>query len=292
MAEHILEDEEEGLEVTDEQKIGLATWFLLKSPPGEIQQVAKSIRGVLMDERLFDMAAKEAFPKYNMEQMIAIDLADHSGQVLLTKYGAIDVSQHLDPRTAQVAVIDHVKQASADDELPSAFVEEHRLLLTMNWLSMWEEAFPKGNCAVYCTCGKDVESGGDEFELKAVISATKFSAQNFYSGSWRSVWKIQVNQELQTVEINGKINVIAHYFEEGNVQLETSSECSNSTLLQESSRYRRCCCDVIQYLESEYLGVLEELRRKLPVTRTRFSWNNALQLSLSREITKELSLTR
>ncbi|KAJ7542742.1 hypothetical protein O6H91_09G009600 [Diphasiastrum complanatum] len=188
--------------------------------------------------------------------------------------------------------------------LNSSLVQFNRASIDNELVKYVEEAFPKGNCAVYCTCGKDVESGGDEFELKAVISATKFSAQNFYSGSWRSVWKIQVNQELQTVEINGKINVIAHYFEEGNVQLETSSECSNSTLLQSPADTGVAVVNVIQYLESDYLGVLEEsyskvsdnsfkeLRRKLPVTRTRFSWNNALQLSLSREITKELSLTR
>jgi capping protein alpha len=38
--------------------------------------------------------------------------------------------------------------------------------------------------------------------------------------------------------------------------------------------------------------VLQELRRKLPVTRTLFQWDKALQLSLTREITREFSNKR
>ena len=36
--------------------------------------------------------------------------------------------------------------------------------------------------------------------------------------------------------------------------------------------------------------VLQDLRRKLPVTRTLFPWHNTLQFSLTRDITKELGI--
>eukprot|EP01018_Ginkgo_biloba_P009039 Gb_37310 [translate_table: standard] len=38
--------------------------------------------------------------------------------------------------------------------------------------------------------------------------------------------------DLQISELKGKIEVITHYFEEGNVQLDTTLECKESTLLQ------------------------------------------------------------
>jgi hypothetical protein len=38
--------------------------------------------------------------------------------------------------------------------------------------------------------------------------------------------------------------------------------------------------------------VLQELRRKLPVTRTLFSWDKALQLSLSRDLAREFTSKR
>lgn len=34
-------------------------------------------------------------------------------QVLVTSYNEIDLNEYLDPRTAQIAVVDHVKQVSS-----------------------------------------------------------------------------------------------------------------------------------------------------------------------------------
>jgi capping protein alpha len=42
------------------------------------------------------------------------------------------------------------------------------------------------------------------------------------------------NYELQFVDIKGKIQVDAHYFEEGNVQLDTNIDCKDSTIMQVS----------------------------------------------------------
>ncbi|KAF6174429.1 hypothetical protein GIB67_024451 [Kingdonia uniflora] len=52
--------------------------------------------------------------------------------VLITTFGEFSDTEYLDPRTAQVATIDHVKQVctkvrpSADEELPSLYIEEFR----------------------------------------------------------------------------------------------------------------------------------------------------------------------
>lgn len=48
-----------------------------------------------------------------------------------------------------------------------------------------------------------------------------------------------------------------------------------------------------EFNSDRYIGMMEqELRRKLPVTRTMFAWDKALQLSLTREITREFSGNR
>lgn len=44
-----------------------------------------------------------------------------------------------------------------------------------------ERAFPKGECAVYCTSGKDAESGEEDIQLTAVIRNSRFRADNFWS---------------------------------------------------------------------------------------------------------------
>ncbi|CAK9213704.1 unnamed protein product [Sphagnum troendelagicum] len=313
MEERIAErdDEIEGFEeLSAEEKVAIGKWFLLKSPPGQIRQVAKDVQTVLMDDSLFTKAAEEAFPEYNVKHMIPVELPDHSGKVLVTKYAEVDNSHYLDPRTAVVATIDHIKQVctnmrpAADDELPTALMEEYRISVDAELLKYVEEAYPGGECAVYCTCGKNVDKQEGEIELAAVISNASFSSKNFRGGSWRAVWRIQINEELHAAELQGQINVNAHYFEEGNVQLDTSYECHDSIQFQDAGDMGAGIVNVVERLESEYLSSLEdsyaklsdrtfkELRRKLPVTRTLFSWDKALQLSLSRDLAREFTSKR
>ncbi|XP_057867138.1 F-actin-capping protein subunit alpha isoform X3 [Cryptomeria japonica] len=253
-------DDEEEAKLSEMQKIEMAKWFLVNSPPGEIQYVAKDIRSVLMDERMYAKATLEAFPLHNKFHMISLEMPNRSGQVIVTEFSELDETHYLDPRTAQVATVNHVKQVctevrpAADVELASVYVEEFR------------------------------------------------------NGCWRSVWKIDFKDDVQAVELNGKLGVVSHYFEEGNVQLDTCYECKESIAMQTPEECASSITSIIRHHESEYLASLEEsysklsdttfkvfqdlmeLRRKLPVTRTLFPWNNTLQLSFTRDLTKELGL--
>ncbi|MCI04460.1 F-actin-capping protein subunit alpha, partial [Trifolium medium] len=103
-------EEEEESEISDKQKVEIAKWFLLNSPPGEIQYVAKDVKSILNDDGLFNEAASEAFPLYNKSHFIVLPMSDRSGDVLVTSFGELEDNAYLDPRTAQVAIVDHVKQ--------------------------------------------------------------------------------------------------------------------------------------------------------------------------------------
>ncbi|KAK9215594.1 hypothetical protein WN944_007599 [Citrus x changshan-huyou] len=228
----------EEVELSPKQKKEIAKWFLLNSPAGEIQYVAKDLRLVLNDNEVYDEAVSESFPIYNKSHMICLQMPAGAGDVLVTSFGELGENEYLDPRTAQVAIVDHVKQVctevrpATDEELPSAYVEEFRSALDVEILKYAGEAYPKGVCSVYCTKGKEVEGPGFNFELVVVISACRLSPQNFCNGSWRSVWTIEFQDEAQVLEVKGKLQVGAHYFEEGNVQLDAKHECGDSTLFQ------------------------------------------------------------
>ncbi|GAA0172464.1 non-motor actin binding protein [Lithospermum erythrorhizon] len=303
------ESETEG-EVSDEQKIGIAKWFLLNSPSGEIQYVAKDVKAILKDENVYNIAAGEAFPVYNKEHFICLQFPNRSGDVLITSFGEIRDNEYIDPRTCQVAIVDHVKQVckevrpANDEELPSPYIEEYRCSLDVEISKYVGEAYPKGVCSVYCVTGKDVEAPGDNFELVVVISAARHSPQNFCNGSWRSTWNIEFNDELQIIEVKGTMQVGAHYFEEGNVQLDAKHDSKDSTIFQPPDDSAVALTSMIRYHETEYLSSLQtsysnlpdstfkDLRRKLPVTRTLFPWHNTLQFSLTRDISKELGLDK
>ncbi|RDY05126.1 F-actin-capping protein subunit alpha [Mucuna pruriens] len=301
-------EEEEESELSDKQKVEIAKWFLHNSPPGEIQYVAKDVKSILNNDDLYNEAASEAFPFYNKSHLISLPMPDRSGDVLVTSFGELEGNAFLEPRTAQVAIVDHVKQVCTevrpanDEELPSPYIEEFRCNLDVEILKYVEEAYPKGVCSVYCVIGYDVEGPGSDFELAVVISAARHSPQNFCNGSWCSIWNIEFKDEQQAVQIKGKVQVGAHYFEEGNVQLDTKYECKDATLFQTPEECALAITNIIRHHETEYLASLEasylklsdstfkDLRRKLPVTRTLFPWHNTLQFSVTRDISKELGI--
>ncbi|WOL11818.1 F-actin-capping protein subunit alpha [Canna indica] len=330
-------DEPEGPEeLSNEQKTEIAKWFLTNAPDGEIQYVAKDVRTIIGNDEIYEMAATEAFPVYNKAHFVALQMPDGSGDVLITTYGELDKNTYLDPRTAQVATVDHVKQVCTklrpanDEELPSPYIEEFRSSLDAELSKYVAETYPKGTCAIYCTKGKDTEGPGADFELVVVICAAKHSPQNFCNGSWHSIWTIEFKDDLQFVEVKGQIQVGAHYFEEGNVQLDAKNECKDSTILQSPEDCAISITNIIRHHEAEHMASLEvsssilsrfyfiqlvqgivlsvnflvmqasyvnlpdttfkDLRRKLPVTRTLFPWHNTLQFSLTRDITKELGI--
>ncbi|CAN1355909.1 F-actin-capping protein subunit alpha [Linum perenne] len=320
---------DEEYEINEEQKIEIAKWFLLNSPSGEIQYIAKDLRSVLSDDRVYDAATLEAFPLYNKSHLICLELPCRSGDVLITPYNELEENQFIEPRTAQIVTVDHVKQActevrpAADEELPSPYIEEFRYefqtviripyvlrvynlfgscALDGEMLKYVEEAYPKGVCSVFCVDGKDAEGPGCNFELVVVISAARLSPKNFCNGSWRSVWNIKFKEDEQVLQIKGKLQVDAHYFEEGNVQLDAEQECKDGTIFQAPDDCAISVSNIIRHHEAEYLGSLEasysnlpdttfkDLRRKLPVTRTLFPWHNTMQFSLTRDIQKELGI--
>ncbi|WZY74276.1 hypothetical protein YC2023_006516 [Brassica napus] len=316
------EDELPETELSYDQKKEIAKWFLLNAPAGEINYVAKDLKAVLSDEEVYNEAAMEAFPVYNKSHMICLEMPNRAGdvnpeclsaarfsafllllpQVIVSSYSEITENEYLDPRTAQVAIVDHVKQICTkvrpadDEELASSYIEEFRCALDAEIQRYVSESYPKGVSVVNCVKGKDADGPGTNFEFVVIITARKLSPQNFCNGSWRSVWNIDFQDESQVLDIKGKLQVGAHYFEEGNVELDAKKEFQDSTIFQSADDCAIAIANIIRHHETEYLAALEvaysklpdntfkDLRRKLPVTRTLFPWQNTLQFSLTREL--------
>ena len=57
-------------------------------------------------------------------------------------------------------------------------------------------------------------------KLIAIISGEKPNLRNFWSGKWTSSWNISCSGGQATV--TGEVKIHAHYFEDGNVQLQTT----------------------------------------------------------------------
>jgi capping protein alpha len=58
-------------------------------------------------------------------------------------------------------------------------------------------------------------------ELQVVVSGEKVNLRNFWSGQFSSTWSVVLGADATSVTVAGEVKVRAHYFEEGNVQLQT-----------------------------------------------------------------------
>ena len=127
-------------------------------------------------------------------------------------------------------------------------------------------------------------------QLIVSITGEKPNLRNFWSGKWNSFWTLAISGDSCT--ISGDIKVHAHYFEDGNVQLQTNKPVAAAQIAVGGEKeFAEAVVAHIKAAESTlqsalgdmYANMNEEtfrcMRRVLPVTRTKMEWNvNAVRM--------------
>jgi len=281
---------------TVEQVIETATEFMLKSPPGELTEVVHDIRRLLADESILNSTILPTFREYNTEQMVQVPLQTHS--FLITKEGEIGEGQYLDPKGGQVISFDHVKQqvigqrALSGEELDRD-VEPYRKALEAAVGKYVADHYMNGTATVY---GKKRQN---KMEVTVCISSSKFSPHNYWNGRWRAKWRCQISPGSPKVDLEGLLKVDVHYFEDGNVQLNTEA-VKVAIVTADSNRpdsIAAVAVKAIEDLEALYQADLEDnyysmdnttfkaLRRMLPLTRNKVDWEKIHAYSWGAAIT-------
>ncbi|EJC97914.1 F-actin capping protein, alpha subunit [Fomitiporia mediterranea MF3/22] len=281
-----------------QERIQAASRFLLQSPPGEINDVLNDVRDIIADDEALQAGILPSLEEYNLEQFITADVPGCEHQVIVSEAGRIkDVpegeSRFLDPRSKTTFIFDHLRLEASD---PQPFAadessEEFRSALETATTTYLANHFVDGVTTVFST----PESSGN-FIIQVV--ANKYNPSNFWSGRWRSEYKIDLNSK----KVEGKILVNVHYYEQGNVQLSTSHSLSfalpptisaNSPPVQASDKI----IALIEHEEGKYQASLNDayqgmsektfkgLRRALPLTRQKLDWDKVLGYKLGAELT-------
>lgn len=273
--------------LSDEERGSIARRLILQSPPGELMQVANDVRTLLGNDDIINAMALDVFREYNTDQMIAVNLPEASGQCLVTTAGAVSGEEYLDPRTAQVITVNHIKQRcvgirpATEEENTPASLQGYRASLDDALESHVSDAFPDARYAVYAAEPAGVKT------LTACVSSAKFNAANFWNGRWRSVWTATLSEDQTTWAVAGTFKVDLHYFEEGNVQMNAAGEHAAQLPVDGQAADAAALVEIIRKAEHAYMVTLEdtysnmsegpfkELRRTLPLTRMKFNWANA-----------------
>jgi len=160
--------------------------------------------------------------------------------------------------------------------------------------------YPKGVYSVHTNIYPDSESENSN-EFVILIEDHEFQPQNRWNGKWRSEWLVTINDKVM---LQGGAKVHVHYYEDSNVQLVTKQlydqiQVENTTSETDNKKIALNIVKIILKLENKYQQSLRDnyvtmndtifksLRRILPVTKTKFNWDNIDYLKIGKEINKK-----
>ena len=124
------------------------------------------------------------------------------------------------------------------------------------------------------------EGGDNNNKINVLLCAERVNFQQFHAGSWTSRYSIQFNDDgSKSVTMSGTINLHAHTFENGTLQLKSTVDLPEVTTTQDRimKQIQKWDEDSVMSLHGVYDDmsddILKKLRRVMPITRTKFDWN-------------------
>ncbi|KAG6877130.1 hypothetical protein C0993_010082 [Termitomyces sp. T159_Od127] len=290
-----------------DERVEVASNFLLQSPPGEINDVINDVRNIVSDDDLLKEGLLPAIRTYNLAQFIVVDVPGSDHQSIISEVARAaaaactglnatgteeegegkteslaDEERFLDPRSMTSFVFNHLSLEASDVQKvePNPDSEPFRKALETAVLSYLKSHYLEGVASVFA-----LPDTPNQFIIQIV--ANKYNAANFCSGRWRSEYVVDLNEN----KVTGKVQVNVHYYEQGNVQLATTHDVSltlpPAVVTSTPSASASKILALIEDEESNYQTSLNEtyqemgektfkgLRRALPLTRQKIDWDKA-----------------
>jgi len=255
------------------------------------------VRVIVNDDDILEDGLLPALREYNLAQFILADVPDAGHQTIVSDVARIQDSgeeeeRFLDPRSKTSFRFDHLRLEASDprSEEPDPAAEPLRTALESAALSYLAAHYIDGVAAVFSS------QPPDHFTVQIV--SNKYNPANFWSGRWRSQYHIDFAESKM---IQGTILVNVHYYEQGNVQLETSHDLSipmppaianaspNAAVNKifalietEETRLQTSLNDSYHEMSEK---AFKGLRRALPLTRQKIDWDKVTGYKLGAELT-------
>ncbi|OQR97077.1 F-actin-capping protein subunit alpha [Achlya hypogyna] len=279
--------------VSDDEKLAVATRLLLSSPPGEIRDVAKDVVKLLPAGLLTDAKLRGVLRAYNVKHCTGVMTPEGTHRVVICQAGEVDPTHYIDTKSKKVWGFDHLTQellAHDVSDCPEKFTmptEPFRLAVQQALDGyVFTQFANQGAAAVFST--------GDN-ELTIVLSTERINLRNYWcdrdyatatkrvltSGRWTSQWTLNLDSRV----LKGAIDLHVHYYEDGNLQLQSRKAVETTLASTDASVVGAAVVQAIRdeehvihsNLEDMYINMSEEtfkeMRRVMPVTQTKMEWS-------------------
>lgn len=271
-------------EPSDVERLQIAQHFMLNAPPGQFKDVSIDVKKLLPDNLMDEPLEMGIARAYNTKNNKVVK-SPTGAAVVVCSFGELDATHYMDPTAGTIFSVDHITLettvSSMEAECDSS-LESKRKALQATLSKYVSTSFDGSNSAggVYAKDGK--------FNL--VITGEKSNLRNFWSGKWSSSWTLESSSSATTLV--GDIKIHAHYFEDGNVQLQTTKPAA--AMKWDWAFGEENAQTVVDYINAQetalhsalgsmYLNMdaetFKSIRRILPVTKLKMDWNlNSVKL--------------
>jgi len=285
----------DGAEASPEAKLNIATYFIMNSPSGEVHDVMADVQKLLSDPSVLGESQMNKILKdYNIDQLTtAPDPANEQSLLMVCAAGLVDENHFLDPSTGRVVKFDHRKQRFTEvterKQVLDEQIAKYRASIAKAVEGYVNENYKGGKCIT-------ASFGADNGKVSVCISAKNTNLANFWTGSWRGVYTVNVDRQGQA-ELKGSIRINVHYFEDGNVQLHSNLEKAMNINISNEDATAKEVAKAIEKIETDFQVQLEDMyvnmhrttfkamRRFYPVTREKMNWTTSVH-SLASEVNK------
>jgi len=240
--------------------------------------------------------AKEAglLQRVNKEKFAAVSVDGR--KVLLTPFGELPNGLFLDPAGPCALAVDHkaLTASKSDEPLDAAMLASISEPATSEMRGKVDAAMQQ-YVASHMPNGTVTTYGTNEAGVRIVccIAALKSQLDNYWAGRWQSEWTLEVPAGGSIGTLTGKVSCNVHYFEDGNVQLDDKVVFQAEIPVADvgaafAAKVKEFDQQFYSKLDEIYSGlseeVLQNLRRRLPITKMKFDWDKLAVARLASEM--------
>lgn len=277
-------------EISDEEKIQIAQHYLLSSPPGQYSEILTDVQKILPSHLLTDAIINKVARAYNIKNG-KIVVSPSGNRVVLSNQGEIDHSHYIDPVNSSTFEVNHTTHATKEPQSIDETAEtdgDGSKSVTVTVLESKRSTIQAAVSSYVSSRYVAEDSAGSVYakddKITICISGEKSNLRNYWSGKWLSTWTVVVGSSDATV--SGTVKINAHYFEDGNLQLDNTKQIASKTIqIASDVELATALINHITTSESAVQSALDEMytnmneetframRRVMPIIRTKMEWN-------------------